>query len=110
MTRAEFFLLLMAGIAVALAIGGCAGQPELQVPKEVRVPVPVPCLRPEDRPQRPALRTAAELLALEPYRRTHAAWADLRRYEAYAAELEAVVEGCSRVPAQPSTPAEGRRP
>jgi len=86
-------------LAFVLILGGCSGLPELQIPKEVAVPTPVPCVSPATRPKRPALRTEAELLALDPYRRTHAAWADLKRYEAYAAELEAVVEGCSRIPA-----------
>lgn len=83
--------------AVSAVLAACSSLPEVQVPREVRVQVPVPCIRPEVRPQRPALRTEAELLALDRYRRTLAAWADLRRLESYAAELEAVVEGCARL-------------
>ena len=90
-------LLLLGFWPVALSLAGCAAQ-TITVPKEVKVQVPVACVDPAARPQRPALRTEAELLALDRYRRTLAAWSDLKAYEAYSAELEAVVEGCSRVP------------
>lgn len=86
-------------ILVALLLAGCASSP-IEVPKEVKVQVPVPCVDPAKRPQRPALRTQDELMALDTHRRTHAAWAELKRYEAYTRELEAVVEGCSRIQAR----------
>lgn len=98
-------LLLLAGV-VTLALTGCAGWNPLSllVPKEVAVPTPVPCISPQERPKRPALRTEAELMALDHYRRTHAAWADLKRMEGYIGELEAVVEGCSKIPVPVTSP------
>ncbi len=86
-------------VALALA-AGCKSLPEIKVPETVKVRVPVPCIAPADVPQRPTLRTEADLMAMDTYRRTLAAWSDLKRYEAYAAELEAVVQGCSRIPAK----------
>jgi hypothetical protein len=88
-------------IAGRLAIAGLAllaGCSTLNIPKEVRVPVPVPCIDPKDRPQRPALMSDAELLALDRYKRTHALWADRAERQTYQEKLEAVVEGCSRIP------------
>lgn len=84
-------------IALCLLLAGCAG-PELQVPKEVRVPVPVPCIAAADRPERPPMASDAELLALDTYRRTWALWGDRAARQAYERELEAVVEGCGRIP------------
>jgi hypothetical protein len=86
-------------ILLLILLAGCASQ-TVTVPREVKVAVPVPCV--SERPQKPALRTEAELLAMDRYRRTLAAWSDLRAYEAYSAELEAVVEGCSRIPNAPA--------
>jgi hypothetical protein len=90
-------LLLLCGTAVAVALAsGCAST--VDVPKEVRVEVPVPCISPASRPARPAVRTQDELMAMDRYTRTLAAWSDRTKLEIYAAELEAVVEGCSRIP------------
>lgn len=95
----------MATVLAALALSGCGGLGRLEIPKEVSVPTPVPCISADARPQRPVLRTRDELLALDSHRRTHAAWADLWRSRAYLGELEAVVEGCSRIPAPAAPPA-----
>lgn len=81
-----------------LLLAGCASAPQVEIPKEVRVPVPVACIAPQDRPQRPPLRSDAELLALDTYRRTWAVWSDRLARQAYEAELEVVVEQCSRIP------------
>lgn len=89
---------LAAAALVALALSGCSGLQTVEVPREVRVPTPVPCISDADRPKRPALRTRAELLALDEHRRTHAAWSDLWRSRAYLGELEVAVDGCSRIP------------
>lgn len=81
----------------ALLLTGCAHQ--LTVPAEVKVPVPVPCLKAEDKPARPALKSDAELLALDRYKRTLALWVERLERQAYEAKLEAAVEGCSKLPA-----------
>ena len=91
-------LLVAAAAALALA-SGCSSTPEIAVPERVLVQVPVPCVQPDSRPQRPATRTEDDLLRMDTYGRTLAAWSDLARLRAYAGELEAVVEGCSRIPA-----------
>ena len=83
-----------------ILLAGCAST--VEIPKEVRVPVPVPCIAPQDKPQRPPLAADAEMLALDTYRRTWALWGDRASREAYEARLEAVVEGCSRIPALPT--------
>lgn len=88
-------LLLLATLVAILPALGCAHK--VEVPREVRVPVPVPCVA--ERPLRPALATRDGLLAMPGYARTLAAWRDLKTYERYAAELEALVEGCSRISA-----------
>lgn len=95
--RASSLLMAIALVALALA-AGCASSPTVDVPKTVNVQVPVPCIDPADVPQRPALRTEDDLMAMDTYRRTLAAWSDLTRLRGYAAELEAVVQGCSRIP------------
>lgn len=94
---------LLAVIAVAILPVGCTSLQQVQVPKEIRVAVHIPCVDPADRPARPQFRAIGDLLQMDRYARTLAAWSDLRKYEAYAAELEAVVEGCSRLRAVPET-------
>lgn len=84
-------------LAAALLSSGCSSIPEVKVPERVLVQVPVPCVAPADVPQRPAVRTEDDLMAMDTYRRTLAAWSDLTRLRGYSAELEAVVEGCSRL-------------
>jgi hypothetical protein len=76
---------------------GCASQ-GVTIPREVRVQVPVPCIAPADVPQRPELMSDGEMLALDSYRATWALWGDRLERQGYEAKLEAVVEGCSRLP------------
>lgn len=78
------------------ALAGCAST--VEVPKEVRVPVPVPCIRPEQLPERPQFMTDADILAFDSYRRTWALWLDRALRQAYEAQLEAVAKGCSTIP------------
>jgi hypothetical protein len=91
---AKLNLLLLAVLVAAILPVGCASH-SVSVPKEVRVSVPVPCV--SERPARPQFRSLSELLSMPAYDRTIAAWSELRKHEAYSAELEAVVEGCSRL-------------
>lgn len=87
---------LLLWVLVAAA-PGCSSVPTVQVPKEVRVPTPVPCVDPETRPRPPSIRTVEQLLDMPDYQRTLAAWADLRKVEAYVLEAEAALEVCSRL-------------
>ncbi len=89
-------LLLLLAIAAAVALASCAGS--IEVPKEVKVEIPIACVKPQDVPQKPPIRTQGDLLAMDRYRRTLAAWSDKVKLEIYAAELEAIVTGCSRIP------------
>lgn len=99
MTRGPRTILLLSALVIALApAAGCGTLRDVVVPREVKVQVPVPCIDPADVPRRPATRSEADLLAMDAYRRTLAAWSDLKRLEAYAAELEAVVAACARMP------------
>ena len=73
-----------------VALAGCSSVPEL--PTEIRVPVPVPCI--DRAPARPSLLADAELLALDDFGLVVALARDRRIREAYVIELEAVVAGC----------------
>lgn len=85
--------------ATALVLASCSSLPELQVPPEKTRQVPVPCVDAAQRPQRPPLATEDDLLAMDRTTRTLRAWSTLQRALGYLGELEAVVEGCSRIPA-----------
>lgn len=92
----HLFLLLLGFIAMVAALAGCASAG--RVPERVAVEVPVPCIPAQDVPQRPQLRAEADLMAMDRYRRTLAVWSNWLKLEIYAAELEALVAGCSRLP------------
>jgi len=75
------------------ALGLLAGCETIPVaPKEVRVPVTVPCI--EQAPQRPSMMSDQELLALDDYGLVVALARDRRIRQGYQAVLESVVEGC----------------
>lgn len=79
----------------ALGLAGCSSAPMIpDPPKEVRVPVPVPCLKPSDIPQRPSLLSDAQLDALDDKRAVIALGQDRRVRQGYIAQLEAAVSGC----------------
>lgn len=100
MTPRAVLLLLLAVSSAAVALASCSSAPAaVRVPERVAIEVPVPCVRPQDLPQRPQVRSEVDLMAMDRYRRTLAAWSDLKKLEAYAAELEAIAAGCSRLPA-----------
>lgn len=89
-------LLLLASVAGAAALAACSST--VEIPKEVKVPVPIACIDQAKRPVPPAVRTEADLLNMPRGLRTLAAWSDLKKLEIYSAELAALVEGCSRIP------------
>lgn len=88
----NFLLLAVLVVTYAAALTSCASN-KVEVPREVYVEVSTSCVR--DRPTKPAMRSEADLLTMDRYRRTIAAWQDLKKWEAYGAELEAVVTGCA---------------
>lgn len=88
-------------VAFYVALAGCAST-GVEIPREVRVQVSIPCVSPTERPERPALLSDGELLALDSYRATWALWGDRLERQAYEAKLEAIVEGCSRLPVNPT--------
>ncbi len=61
------------------------------------MPVPTACVKPEQLPERPQFMGDADILAFDSYRRTWALWMDRALRQAYEAQLEAIVEGCSKV-------------
>jgi hypothetical protein len=69
---------------------GCASGP--QIPKEIRVPVPVACI--DQVPQRPSMLSDAELLALDDYGLVLALARDRRVRQGWEATIEALIEGC----------------
>lgn len=95
MTANRFVLVLLVFLLL-MAIAGCAST--VEIPREVRVPVPTPCISPEKLPERPPFMTDAEILAYDGYRRTWAMWLDRMLRQAYEAQLEAIAQGCSRIP------------
>ena len=103
MSASKRGLATLIGLAIAgaliLALLGCSLPMTLDVPKEVKVRVSTACVDPAKRPKRPELRAEADLMAMDRNRRTLAAYSDLKKHEIYSAELEAVVEACSRLPA-----------
>lgn len=90
---------IIAGAIVLFLATGCTSQ--LQIPKETLIQVPMACLSPADKPQRPVLLTDAEILALDTYRATWALWGDRLERDGYEKKMEAMVEGCARIPARP---------
>jgi hypothetical protein len=86
-------------LLVCVAALGLAGCDTLfrRPPPTVSIPVPVPCVRPDDKPKRPALVTQAELDGYPDYQYVLGLGRHRVQSEPYIAELEAVVEGCSRL-------------
>lgn len=82
-------------VVCCLALVGCASRPAIpDPPKEIRVPVAIPCLKPEDVPARPALLSDEQLDALDDKRAVIALGQDRRVRQGYQAQLEAAVAGC----------------
>jgi hypothetical protein len=88
-------------LAISLPLAACGSLGGVVVPKEVPTAVPVPCIKPDSRPRAPLLRSQAELDQLPDYHWAFAMDAERLKLIDYARELEAVVEGCSRIPELP---------
>lgn len=86
---------IMRAVVSCIALAGCGSAPLIpDPPKEVRVPVPVPCLKPSEIPQRPSLLSDQQLDALDDKRAVIALGQDRRVRQGYQAQLEASIAGC----------------
>lgn len=77
-----------------LLLAACGHQ--VQVPKEVLVEVPVPCVT--TKPTPPAIYTAAQLRAASDGDHVSMLGADRLALRAYARQLERSLDNCSRIP------------
>lgn len=87
--------LLSAGlllVALALSTTGCAGT--RPAPVEVKVPVYVPCVKPEEVPARPAYEFDQLSLDATDGAKVLALARDWPRGRAYENSLEIIIEGC----------------
>lgn len=78
-------------IMLTLGLAGCG----TRLPQRVEIPVPVPCLRADQVPQRPALATDALRTDANVYDKARAALAERQQLRGYVAELEAVIGPCT---------------
>lgn len=90
-------VIALALIVLCLLAAGCAEQPAV-----AEVPVAVSCVK--NRPERPAFRDDAEVLALDDYRAVVALRVERERAKKYIGELEDVVEVCDRAPSVVTVP------
>lgn len=81
-------------LAVTL-LTGCASTFEPPQPP-TEVPVAVSCV--DERPERPQLRSEAEILAMDDYRAVLALRAERLKAELYIGKLEDVVTACQEAP------------
>jgi hypothetical protein len=81
---------------LAVFLAACQTTP----PLTVSVEIPVPCVDQKKRPTRPNFVTEADLAAMNDYQAANAL--ELHRVQSmgYIGELEAVVDGCARLPAR----------
>lgn len=71
-------------------VAGCGAT----LPERVEIPVPVPCLRADQAPQRPVLTTEQLKAGASVHDKTKAVLAENRQLRGYVGELEAVLEAC----------------
>lgn len=94
-------------LALAWLMGGCAApEPQVRIvrePVEVRVPVPVPCLAPEQLPPAPTLAGDAALAGLADYDLVLTLEAQRRLLRAHVQTTDALLAACARAPAMPPT-------
>lgn len=82
-------------LALLIAFGGCnvlGGSRAIEIPKEVRIPVPVSCIT--ETVERPAFVTDRELAAVSDSAFVYALAADRLERQGYEALLEAQIVGC----------------
>ena len=77
---------------LAALLGGCA---TTGVPHEVKVPVPTPCIKPNDIPDRPPLMGEDDLMKLDRNKRTLETWSEYLQLRYYADQLRALLKSCS---------------
>lgn len=76
----------------SVVFSGCAT--DRIVPQEVRIPVPVSCLKEGDSPVRPSMMSDEQLDGLDDKRAVVALGQDRRIRQAYEARLEAALAAC----------------
>ena len=91
-----------AGVALML-LAGCSSFPSVTVPREISKATPVPCVPEDKRPARRKFRTMPEILELGDFHGLIALRLERQQAIDYAGELEAVVEGCSKIPPAPAS-------
>jgi len=95
------FLILLVIMWLLFVMAGCAQiEPLPDVPKEVRIPVPVPCVEPGQIPAATFI-TAAELLALPDAPFVYALARDRLDRSNHIARLEAILQGCTTIGEKP---------
>lgn len=80
---------------IAFSLSGC-GATAVKLPDRVEVPVAVPCISLSEIPERPALRTPGEILALDKYKRTLIVWDERLAAIEHADTLRAILVECAR--------------
>lgn len=100
MTMKPNLLLLGSLVAAAPFLAACNSLPTVEVPKVVYREIPVPCIQAGKAPAKPALRSADELDAMDDYQYTLATRSELEKLWGYVPQLEAAVDGCSRLPSK----------
>lgn len=85
-------IMLLCVITIGVMAAGCSTIPN--PPKEVRIPVPVPCLSASDLPEKPDFVTDAALSVMTDGDLILSLAADRRQNQGYREELEAVLAEC----------------
>lgn len=62
----------------------------------VEVPVPVPCVKEENRPEKPAFISLTTMSKMNDYLMLKSMANDLVQYKLYTEQLEIIIDGCSQ--------------
>lgn len=84
---------LLLALWAVLILSACATS---ELPKETKIPVPVPCVDSEDIPSQESLLSDDEILAMEPYDRTVAVWNDRKTRGEILARQDVLLQKCRR--------------